>query len=74
LAENLNFYKKVATKKKSQGLQAKIDFLKWYLSGNSSEIYGKFRVLQYYSITGQKKLRKSILACTRVKVVRKFGK
>jgi hypothetical protein len=25
-------------------IQAKIDFLKWYLSVNSSEIYGKFRL------------------------------
>ncbi len=27
-------------------VQAKIDFLKWYLSVNSSEIYGKFRVFR----------------------------
>jgi hypothetical protein len=33
-------------------LQAKIDFLKWYLSVNSSEIYGKFRVF------GPKKIKK----------------
>ncbi len=30
----------------SKLLQAKIDFLKWYLSVNSSEIYGKFRVFR----------------------------
>jgi hypothetical protein len=33
-------------------IQAKIDFLKWYLSVNSSEIYGKFRVF------GPKKIKK----------------
>jgi hypothetical protein len=33
-------------------VQAKIDFLKWYLSVNSSEIYGKFRVF------GPKKIKK----------------
>jgi hypothetical protein len=27
-------------------IQAKIDFLKWYLSVNSSEMYGKFRVFR----------------------------
>jgi hypothetical protein len=27
-------------------IQAKIDFLKWYLSVNSSEIYGKLRVFR----------------------------
>jgi hypothetical protein len=27
-------------------VQAKIDFLKWYLSVNSSEIYGKLRVFR----------------------------
>jgi hypothetical protein len=27
-------------------LQVKIDFLKWYLSVNSSEIYGKLRVFR----------------------------
>jgi hypothetical protein len=32
--------------------EAKIDFLKWYLSVNSSEIYGKFRVF------GPKKIKK----------------
>jgi hypothetical protein len=30
----------------AQTVQAKIDFLKWYLSVNSSEIYGKFRVFR----------------------------
>jgi hypothetical protein len=33
-------------------IQAKIDFLKWYLSVNSSEIYGKFKVF------GPKKIKK----------------
>ncbi len=36
----------------SKIIQAKIDFLKWYLSVNSSEIYGKFRVF------GPKKIKK----------------
>jgi hypothetical protein len=38
-------------------VQAKMDFLKWYLFVNSSEIYGKLRVFR------PKKLRKSIFAC-----------
>jgi hypothetical protein len=33
-------------KLKKLDIQAKIDFLKWYLSVNSSEIYGKFRVFR----------------------------
>jgi hypothetical protein len=43
-------------------LQAKIDFLKWYLSVNSSEIFEKFRVFR-----PKKKLRKSILACITIR-------
>jgi hypothetical protein len=92
------FWKACIVTFQKSNIQAKIDFLKWYLSVNSSEIYGKFQgretkfafslytvetgtkfrlrfhciqgkrkfrfsSLENLEYSGQKKLRKSILAC-----------